>query len=70
MRYNRLFSSERQYETAELCRLEQLATAARLGTVYLGGDTADRSTKGDATSVQNRITELCSRTLEDCHVHI
>jgi hypothetical protein len=69
MRYDRLFSSKRQYETTELCRLEKLATAARLGTAYLG-DTADRSMKGDAASVQARISELCSRTLEDCHVHV
>ena len=69
MRYNRLFSSERQYETTELCRLEKLAAAARLGTACLGGDAADRSTQGDATPVQVRTTELCSQTLEDCHVH-
>lgn len=70
MRYNRLFSSERQFETAELCRLEKLAMAARLGTAYLGGDTADRSTKDTATPVQARTTELCSQTPEDCHVHV
>jgi hypothetical protein len=66
---NRLFSSERQYETTELCRLEKLAMAARLGTAYLGGDTVARSTQDDATPVQASTTEPCSQTLEDCHGH-
>lgn len=70
MRYSRLFSSERQYEVAELRRLEKLATAARLGTACLGCDTAERSAKKDETTpAQARTTEPCSQTLEDCHAH-
>lgn len=69
MRHDRLFSSRRQDETSELCRLEKLAAAARLGTACLGGDAADRSTKDDATPVGKRTTEPCSRILEDCHEH-
>ena len=69
MGFNRLFSSERRDEITELCRLEKLVTAARLGAACLDGDTDDRSTRDDAASAQARTTELCSQTLEDCHVH-
>ncbi|MGE5242184.1 MAG: hypothetical protein ACM3NI_11110 [Bacteroidota bacterium] len=69
MEFNRLFSSARRDETTELCRLEKLVSAARLGAACLNGDTDDRSTTADAAPAQARTTGLCSQTLEDCHVH-
>lgn len=69
MGFNRLFSSARRDEITELCRLEKLVAAARLGAAYLDGDTDDRSTKADAAPAPARTTGPCSQTLEDSHVH-
>lgn len=41
MHYRHLFSSRRQSERGDLCRLQTLAAAARLGTVWLHGDAVD-----------------------------
>lgn len=69
MGFNRLFSSVRRDERTELCRLEKLIAAARLGAACLGGDSDDRSAQADAAPDQARTTGPCPQTLEDCHVH-
>jgi hypothetical protein len=63
--YDRLLSSGRRREISELCRLEKLAAAARLGTAWLQGDPRDRVTQGGAKSV--RSSGSCSWPPEDCH---
>ncbi|MEW6332612.1 MAG: hypothetical protein AB1560_14235 [Pseudomonadota bacterium] len=48
MHYRHLFSSRRHRESGDLCRLETLAAAARLGTAWLHGDAIDPSAPGSA----------------------
>lgn len=62
----------RQHKNIELCRLERLITAAGMGTVWLGGMPMDQETMVITAFPLARIVEdtvLCSRTLENCHVH-
>ncbi len=69
MPYMRLFSSRRRRE-GDLCRLEQLAAAARLGTAWLPGDATDRASRGKDGPVRVRNDHgsgFCRCTLEHCH---
>ena len=69
MPYMRLFSSRRRRE-GDLCRLEHLAAAARLGTAWLPGDAMDRVSRDKASPVRVRNDHgsgFCPRTLEHCH---
>lgn len=48
MHQRHLFSSRRRRESGDLCRLETLAAAARLGTAWLHGDAMDPSARPGA----------------------
>lgn len=68
MPYMHLFSYRHRRE-GDLCRLEHLAAAARLGTAWLPGVT-DRASRGKAAPVRarnDRGSGFCYCTLEHCH---
>lgn len=69
MPYMHLISSRRRRE-GDLCRLEQLAAAARLGTAWLPGDAMDRKSRARTGPVRvqhDHGSGFCHCTLEHCH---
>jgi hypothetical protein len=69
MHYRHLFSFRRQRESGDLCRLETLAAAARLGTAWLHGDVMDPATPASALSRtrNDRVGTSCRCTPGHCH---
>jgi hypothetical protein len=69
MYYRHLFSSRRHRESGDLCRLETLAAAARLGTAWLHGDAMGPSAHPGANRRAriDRDGTSCRCTPEHCH---
>jgi hypothetical protein len=69
MHYRHLFSSRRHRESGDLFRLEALASAARLGTVWLHGDAVDPSAHPDTLTRarKDRGDASCRCTPEHYH---
>ncbi|BAU50318.1 hypothetical protein SVA_3784 [Sulfurifustis variabilis] len=62
-----LFSSHHERERGELCRLERLAVAARLGTAHLDGVALDARAQARLAEQSPRLAAAPNASREICH---
>lgn len=68
MKRFRWLTSQTARERGELCRLERLAVAARLGTAHLDGVALDANAPARLARLGPRLAAVRKPSMEDCHV--